>query len=593
MAPKSFLIKLSGNVTIRNHEKVSLETNTQISKGKLKESLYEIGLRIGIKIPLDQEEAAYLVDEQGLIITSKLMDGGVYYISGENFSESESCELHKDACNIGLSPDIPVAWAFDKRVLLHQPNDHRSQETPHRLKRALDMLIHVEYSNEILPKELLASFGNGYTKNFTTNISKFIASRLASDEEILDFHVSSVYSDFLKTGKPLRNLPGDVYCNDQTSRIAVKLSSAAVIDTCTLILQNSEKCAGGNYCPKSDPLIGFCLIRPPGHHCMANRPSGFCLVNNVAIAAQQILTKKLILGQTPRIAILDLDVHYGEGTASFVDNYSFDNDKSFPLLYLSLHRFDQGHFYPHEREGGNDFIGINHIGSILNVAVDTNAHEAENCYKVISDFLIEKTMKDIFIPKLTEFNPDLVIVSLGFDAAYGDPLGKMAVEGGFSLAMSMLKYWCIYEQVDSFPFISSTLNFPTRRHKPVGLVAVLEGGYNPEKVSHGIVAVAYALTYPPWDKRVQQYSQLHIPKTWSDLRKKQERRLHELDQINKEREDMENDIQLHEKPIELPMMVIDDDTLMEKHLVWCEYVINNTIQCHQAALSQQKRAIYI
>jgi acetoin utilization deacetylase AcuC-like enzyme len=147
---------------------------------------------------------------------------------------------------------------------------------------------------------------------------------------------------------------------------------------------------------------GFALVRPPGHHALPDRPMGFCLFNNVAVAARHAQAE---LG-VGRIAIVDVDVHHGNGTQAI-----FAGDPS--VLYVSLHRWP---FYP--GTGGPEEQGE----TLLNIVMPTGAGDEE--YLAAFDVEVE--------PKVRRFDPELVIVSAGFDAHVGDPLGDADLtERGF------------------------------------------------------------------------------------------------------------------------------------------------------------------
>lgn len=542
--------KTTGAVIIRRFVPPQFETEAKISKGELKENIKDVASRL--ELQECDEDPLNIVNDQGLVLMSKLFDSQIYYLAGgcpkkQSVSDENYSNIKK--------PDQSVIWSFDKRVLLHEPVNHRSPETPYRLQRALEMLENDPRASLLLPGELIS------TPVAEGNLAQYCRARLASLSEICSFHAEERYKDFVERGKSLENLKTDVYCNEGTSSDAARISAAAVIDIAVYVLQNiSAICTADLSAAErlSCSTMGLCLVRPPGHHCSCDTPSGFCLINNVAVAASWILEKHkfgLEKGSSlrkPKIAIIDLDVHFGEGTASFVDNYQHKGDSSFPLLYLSLHRYDKGGFYPFYPEGSTEYTGRKNVGSICNVGVNTNAHIPSHCHEVISDILFEKVMNEVFIPRLTSFQPDLIFVSLGFDAAYGDPLGKMAVEGGFAKSMIILKNWC-----------------SSRACAPVGLVTVLEGGYNPESVSTGLVSVAHALTFPEDDPEVQKLSATCVPKVWGDLRKRQERRNREL--LSNE-EGIESSTTCE--------TVDSDAELLKKHDKWCDELISKVKQLH-------------
>lgn len=601
--------KMSGTVTVRRFNPPQLETSARIKKGELEEPVEAVAGRVGL-VPCAANgsgDPLFLVDEQELSIMGKLFDQRIYYLSGGSMAPADTVAAGKKAtpksagdpgakAEKNLPPDAAVAWAFDERVLLHQLNDNRSPETPYRLERAVERLRTAARAGDLLPRELLAPPpGDDSQRRGSINPSNraiFISPRLATREEILSFQDPKVYAEFIDTGAALKNLKSDVYCNDETSSTAVKLSVAAVIDAGHLVLSAVSQARNASAAPDrngekegtphtASPFLAFCLVRPPGHHCGASQPSGFCLVNNVAIAAQQLLLGAPVRdggnSRLPRIAIVDLDVHYGEGTVEFVDGWQPPTSgksqapllpSAFPLLYQSLHRFDKGAFYPFLKSGSLSAVGTQPPGCICNVAVDTEAHIPAKCYQVISDFLVEEVMQGVFIPRLEAFRPDVVFVSLGFDAGYGDPLGKMSVEGGFASALSMLKQWCLYgKRAGGSPSKSS-------QHSPVGLVTVLEGGYNPETVAGGVFAVAQALTFSEKDQDVRQCSAPQVPRVWADLRQKQVRRHREWEQIQREKGGSD---QSSEKP-----EPVDSDTaLMQKHLHWCKSVVEDAIAAHQ------------
>jgi acetoin utilization deacetylase AcuC-like enzyme len=147
---------------------------------------------------------------------------------------------------------------------------------------------------------------------------------------------------------------------------------------------------------------GFALVRPPGHHALAGRAMGFCVFNNVAVAtraAQQRLGLE-------RVAVVDFDVHHGNGTQAI-----FRDDES--VLFVSLHQWP---FYP--GSGGPDDQGE----TTVNVPLQAGSGDDE--YLEVFTHVVE--------PAVTAFEPELVLVSAGFDAHVSDPLSDMRVsEDGF------------------------------------------------------------------------------------------------------------------------------------------------------------------
>src|SRR5689334_12704898 len=256
-----------------------------------------------------------------------------------------------------------------------------------------------------------------------------IATRPASDDELARVHTAS-YLDALARHVPGRSgwLDADTYFSPGTWDAAL----AAAGSTTQLALDVLH----GRF------AHGLAVVRPPGHHATRDRAMGFCLLNNVAAAAAAARAEG-----AARVAILDWDVHHGNGTQDI-----FWDDPA--VLYLSVHQFP---YYP-GTGAPRELGGPAARGATVNVGLPSGAGDSD--YAAVFDH--------VFVPALDGFRPDLVLISAGFDAFEHDPLAGMRVTTA------------------GFAAMARRLRAVAERHASGRLVAVLEGGYDLEGLAGGM-----------------------------------------------------------------------------------------------------------
>jgi acetoin utilization deacetylase AcuC-like enzyme len=193
--------------------------------------------------------------------------------------------------------------------------------------------------------------------------------------------------------------------------------------------------------------VAFVATRPPGHHAFADRSMGFCLLNNVAVAAAALVAAG------KRVLIVDWDVHHGNGTQAL-----FWNDPS--VLYVSTH---QSPFYPGTGEA-DEVGGSGAPGLTVNVPLPAGA----------TGDVVRRALDDVAAPAIEDFGPTWILVSAGFDAHRGDPLADLALSGGDFAQLARA--------------VSAYVPRPGR------LVVVLEGGYDLQGLRSSVAATLGALT---------------------------------------------------------------------------------------------------
>ena len=208
---------------------------------------------------------------------------------------------------------------------------------------------------------------------------------------------------------------------------------------------------------------GYCIVRPPGHHAHSELIQGFCFLNNVAIAAKYAADR----GQ--RVLIFDWDIHHGDGTQEVF--YASNQ-----VLFVSLHRFDRQTFYPRRADSAASFVGEGvGAGFNVNVAWETGktANEADRSANEATDLGPNEyrlACDDLLFPIAADFQPDLILVSCGFDGAIHDKLG-------WSRLCPVAFYYMTRELVKICPKV----------------VVIQEGGYNTDFLGQHASGVVKAL----------------------------------------------------------------------------------------------------
>ncbi|MBI2893022.1 MAG: histone deacetylase [Deltaproteobacteria bacterium] len=260
--------------------------------------------------------------------------------------------------------------------------------------------------------------------------------RPATDAEILRVHEAGYLAALLDLQGQVAQLDADTVVSED-SIAAARLAAGAAIGAVEEVWQQEAATA-------------FALVRPPGHHAEADRAMGFCLLDNVAIAAEAARA----LG-AERVAIVDWDVHHGNGT-----QHAFEARRD--VLYMSVHQFP---FYP--GTGAASEVGVGSgAGFTVNAPLPPGQGDAD--YGLV--------FRELFVPIASRFQPDIVIVSAGFDPHRSDPLAEMDVtERGFAAMCSAVKG--LADQACAGK-----------------LVLVLEGGYDLEALRASVRACLEVLT---------------------------------------------------------------------------------------------------
>jgi acetoin utilization deacetylase AcuC-like enzyme len=248
-----------------------------------------------------------------------------------------------------------------------------------------------------------------------------------------------------------------IHSADHIQRINTALPAHGIshLDPDTVLSPGSKTAAYravGAVCDAVDQVLSnkadnaFCAVRPPGHHAEPSRVMGFCLFNNVAIAAEYARQHHKL----DRVAIVDFDVHHGNGTQA-----AFYHQPK--VLYASSHEMPH---YP-----GTGFPSETGLGNIINAPLAAGDSGAE----------FRKKYEDLIFPSIIDFKPDLLLISAGFDAHKDDPLASIRlVEDDY--------YWVTHRLMD--------IAGQTCKGR---IISVLEGGYNLKALAASVAAHVKAL----------------------------------------------------------------------------------------------------
>ena len=307
---------------------------------------------------------------------------------------------------------MPTALVTHSACLEHNPG-HGHPERPDRLKAVLGALDVANFPHLLR-----------------------IEADCASAQDLLRVHDQDYVEGILK----LRPNPGELIALDEdtivsTGSVEAALRAAgAAIDAVDIVMRGEADSA-------------FVATRPPGHHAEPGRAMGFCLFNNVAVAAHHARAQWGL----KRVAVADFDVHHGNGTQA-----EFWNDPE--LFFASSH---QSPCYP--GTGLSEEQGV--ANNIVNVPLPPGSGSVE----------FRRAWRETLLPAIDRFGPELLIISAGFDAHRDDPLAQLEVD------------------IDDFSWITGELGKLALRHCGGRIVSLLEGGYNLDALAKSSAAHVAAL----------------------------------------------------------------------------------------------------
>jgi acetoin utilization deacetylase AcuC-like enzyme len=291
-----------------------------------------------------------------------------------------------------------------------------------------------------------------------------LGARSASDEELLRVHSAGYLARLASIDGRRAELDPDTYAAPGSVR-AVRLAAGALVDLVTRVAHG-------------DARSGFALLRPPGHHAERERAMGFCLLGNVAIAARALQAQGV-----ERIAIVDWDVHHGNGT-----QHAFEAERD--VLFASLHQFP---FYP--GTGALDEHGAGEgLGATLNLPLPAGCGDAEYA----------SVFERVLLPVLRAFRPEFLLVSAGFDAHAADPLAAMRLS------------------TRAYPWFCARLREVADESGAGRIALALEGGYDLRALGESVAETLRVLaapepeksalptaTAPGWERVVERLREAH------------------------------------------------------------------------------------
>ena len=267
------------------------------------------------------------------------------------------------------------------------------------------------------------------SKNYTKDLIN-IEAKNASEEDICKVHSIAHYNKIKSLSEKKGYLDGDTPYSPKTTDAALKGAGAGFELVDRIINRELEN--------------GMVLVRPPGHHAERDHAMGFCIFNNIAITAKYIQKKGF-----KKIAIIDWDVHHGNGT----ENTFYDDDS---VLFISTHQYP---FYPGSGSESDTGTGKGR-GYNINIPMQRGSG--------ISEFI--KAFDNKIIPSLENFIPDFILISAGFDAHINDPLANLELT------------------TKSYEIFTEKLMSIAKQYCENRIISFLEGGYDLKALSESVEA---------------------------------------------------------------------------------------------------------